>query len=187
MSAGSEGEHGGTRRDFLYVATGAAGAVAVAGVAIPLVGQMGPNARELAAGAPVDLDISAIEPGQVVTIVWRGAPYFVRRLTEAEVAAAKDNPVTSYVDYVPADQRIASPEAGTSEWAIMAANCTHLGCVPTRVDATGVDGWVCACHGSKFDVTGRVTKGPAPVNLPMPPFVFASDTRLVIGTDKAGA
>lgn len=171
------------RRDFLYIATGAAGVVAVAGIAWPLVSQMAPNAREVAAGAPVELDISAIEPGSLVKVLWRGATYFVRRMTPEEVDAAKAAPQENYRDYVPASDRIAGPGDGPGEWSIYSANCTHLGCIPSEVDGA-LEQWVCPCHGSKFDSTGRVTKGPAAVNLPQPPFVFASDDQLIIGTDK---
>lgn len=184
MSAGHDGD--GTRRDFLYIATGAAGAVAVAGAVWPLVSQLAPNAREVAAGAPVDVNISAIEPGSVVKVIWRGASYFIRRLTDAEIAQANDAPQGNYIDFVPANQRLAGPEDGKKEWAIYGANCTHLGCIPSEV-AGNFDQWRCPCHGSKFDATGRVTKGPAPTNLPQPPFVFASGEQLVIGTDKVGA
>ncbi len=175
-----------TRRDFLYIATGAAGAVAVGGVAWPLVSQMGPNEREKAAGGPVEIDISAVEPGMLITVIWRGKPYFIRHLTETEVASAKQAPEADFIDFDTADARIAAVEGADAEWAIVAANCTHLGCVPTKVD-TGLEGWICPCHGSKFDVTGRVMKGPAPTNLPLPPFVFATAEKLVIGADKAGA
>ena len=184
MSAGHDGD--GTRRDFLYIATGAAGAIAVAGAVWPLVSQLAPNAREVAAGAPVELDLSAIEAGQLVTILWRGKPYFIRHLTDAEVKAAEDANQDIFIDFAPADDRMATAEGGSAKWAIVAANCTHLGCVPTKVD-TGLDGWNCPCHGSKFDVTGRVTKGPAPTNLPLPPFVFVSADRVIIGADKVGA
>ena len=175
-----------TRRDFLYIATGAAGAVAVAGAAWPLVSQMGPNDREKAAGGPVEIDISAIEPGMLVTMIWRGKPYFIRHLTEKEVKAASDAPKSDFRDFAEADARIAAPEGGSAEWTIVAANCTHLGCVPTKVD-TGLEGWTCPCHGSIFDVTGRVMKGPAPTNLPLPPYNFASAEKLVIGAEKSGA
>lgn len=175
-----------TRRDFLYIATGAAGAVAVGGIVWPLVSQMGPNQRELAAGAPVEVDVSSIEPGMLITVIWRGAPYFVRRLTESEVSSAKEAPEADFRDYAAADTRIAAAGDASAEWAVVSASCTHLGCVPTKVD-TGLEGWLCPCHGSKFDVTGRVMKGPAPTNLPLPPFVFASEEKLVIGTDKVGA
>jgi len=121
-----------------------------------------------------------------VTIIWRGKPYFIRHLTANEVAAANDAKQDVFRDFAPADGRIASAKGGSEKWAIVAANCTHLGCVPTKVD-TGFEGWVCPCHGSKFDVTGRVTKGPAPTNLPLPPYEFANDDLLIVGAKKAGA
>ena len=175
-----------TRRDFLYIATAAAGAVAVGGAAWPLVRQMAPNEREKAAGAPVEIDISAIEPGMLVTVMWRGKPYFIRHLTEEEVTAAEQAPESDFRDFMAADQRIAAAEGSKPTWTIVAANCTHLGCIPTKVN-TGLEGWLCPCHGSKFDVTGRVMKGPAPTNLPLPPYVFASEEKLVIGQESAGA
>jgi ubiquinol-cytochrome c reductase iron-sulfur subunit len=195
------GHDGENRRDFLYLATGAAGAVAVGGIIWPLVSQLAPNAREEAAGAPVQLNVSAVEPGMVITVVWRGGPYFVRHLTDEELELAADAPEDIFRDFAPLAARTGGPgvqpvdETATADengagatggkigrWAVMSANCTHLGCVPTEVD-TGLDGWVCPCHGSKFDITGRVTKGPAPTNLPLPPFNFASEDILVIGAD----
>lgn len=172
------------RRDFLYIATGAAGVAAVGGIVWPLVSQMGPNEREKAAGAPVEINIAEIEAGQLITVIWRGAPYFIRHLTDAEVSAAEDAKKDVFRDFAPADGRIATADGSSSKWAIVSASCTHLGCVPTKVD-TGFEGWTCPCHGSKFDVTGRVTKGPAPINLPLPPFVFANESTLIIGADKA--
>lgn len=174
-----------TRRDFLYIATGAAGAVAVGGIVWPLVAQLGPNEREKAAGAPVEVDISSVEPGVQITVIWRGKPYFIRHLTEEQVKTAKDAPQAEFRDYQSADERLAAAEGASAEWTIVGANCTHLGCVPTKVEE-GLDGWLCPCHGSKFDVTGRVTKGPAPTNLPLPPFTFASEEQIIIG-QEAGA
>ena len=194
--------HDEDRRDFLYLATGAAGVVLAGGIVWPLVSQLAPNAREEAAGAPVKLNISSVQPGQVVTVVWRGAPYFVRHLTDEELVLANDAPQDAFRDFASVASRTAGPGiapaavdvepvAGATggdvgKWAVMGANCTHLGCVPTEVDA-GLEGWACPCHGSLFDVTGRVLKGPAPTNLPLPPFTFAGDDTLVIGTDNAGA
>ncbi len=195
-----DGVHDHERRDFLYLATGAVGAIAVGGIVWPLLSQLAPNEREQAAGAPVEIDVSAIEQGQVVTVVWRGAPYFVRHLTDEEMVLAQEADQSIFRDYAPLNARTAgpgiapapiSPDAGDTadaagKWAVMAANCTHLGCVPTQVDV-GLEGWACPCHGSIFDVTGRVTKGPAATNLPLPPFTFSGDTTLIIGTDQAGA
>ena len=179
-------DSGVSRRDFLYIATGATGAVAAAGAAWPLVAQLAPNAREVAAGAPVEVDISAIEPGQFVKIIWRGASYFIRRLTQEEAGLARAVSPDDYRDFAEAETILAGPEGGEKVWAIYAANCTHLGCIPTEV-SSGLDQWLCPCHGSRFDALGRVTKGPAPANLPQPPFVFASDEQVIIGADSLDA
>lgn len=186
MSAATDGGHEATRRDFLYIATGATGAAVAAGAVWPLVSQMAPNARERAAGAPVEIDVSAIEPGSLIQVNWRGAPYFIRRLTEAEISEAQNVSESGYREYVPADQRLAGAEGQKAEFSIYSSNCTHLGCIPKEVSA-GLNQWFCPCHGSKFDALGRVTKGPAPTNLPQPPYVFASESQLIIGTDKVGA
>ncbi len=175
-----------TRRDFLYIATGAAGAAAVGGIVWPLVSQMGPNAQEIAAGVPIEVNIGDIEEGRVITVTWRRKKYFIRHLTAAEVDAAKTKEQGDFRDFVTAADRITGPEGGEAVWSVYGANCTHLGCIPTEVKENG-DTWRCACHGSRFDVIGRVTKGPAPVNLPQPPMVFASEDTLIIGTDKVGA
>jgi len=182
-------EHSGgdaTRRDFLYLATGAAGVAAVGGIAWPLVSQMGPNQREIAGGAPIEVNIGDIEEGRVITVTWRGSKYFIRHLTSDEIEASKAKAEGDFVDFASATSRISGPDGSDAVWSVYAANCTHLGCIPTEVTGNG-DTWNCPCHGSRFDVTGRVTKGPAPVNLPQPPMVFVSEETLVIGTDKVGA
>ena len=182
-------EHSGgdaTRRDFLYIATGATGVAAVGGIVWPLISQMGPNEREKAAGAPIEVNIGDIEEGRVITVTWRGNKYFIRHLTGDEVEAANAKEQGDFRDFVAASDRITGPEGGEAVWSVYGANCTHLGCIPTEVNENR-DTWKCPCHGSRFDVTGRVTKGPAPVNLPQPPMVFASDETLIIGTDKVGA
>ena len=192
------------RRDFLFIATGAATAVAAAGVVFPLVLSLGPNAAVQAAGQPVEIDVSAIEEGQQIVINWRDSPYFIRRLNAAEVDALRGEDPGALIDPAPLAARIASPklnkvDAATAEalpmneveipadaafYTISAANCTHLGCIPTKVEE-GVKGWACPCHGSIFDLVGRVVKGPAAQNLPLPPYYFASDSVVVIGTDAA--
>ena len=179
------GEHGEmpTRRDFIYVATGMMGAVGVAGAVWPFIDQMRPDAAVLAAGQPIEVDASSIEDGQAITVTWRGKPYFVRKLTEAEVEAASGLGEGDMKDFVPAGDRLSGPD-GTQNWVIVSANCTHLGCVPQVVE-NGAEGWYCPCHGSVFDMTGRILRGPAASNLPNPPFVFASESTLVIGSDQA--
>lgn len=172
-----------TRRDFIYVATGMMAAVGAVGVAWPFVASMAPDADVLAAGQPVSLDVSTVEPGATITVTWRGKPYFVRHLTETEVAAAGTLGEGDMKDFAPVPERIGGPD-GAATWAIVGANCTHLGCVPNIVDAEP-EGWFCPCHGSVFDMTGRILRGPAATNLPLPPYVFADESTLIIGTDQA--
>lgn len=173
-----------TRRDFLYLTTGMAAAVGAVGVAWPFIHQMNPDAATLAAGEPIEVNVSSIEPGAALIVKWRGKPYFVRHLTEAEITAASGLTDADMKDYTPVENRVGGPGDQVKSWVIVSANCTHLGCIPKVVDSKP-EGWFCPCHGSVFDTTGRILRGPAPINLPSPPFVFASDTTLVIGTDQA--
>ena len=177
------------RRDFLYIATGAAGAVGVAGLAWPFIDQMRPDASTLAL-ATVEVDVSAIEPGMSVTIKWRGKPVFIRNRTDAEVEAAKEVPLDDLKDpvarnanipgEVPATDLARSAGEGKENWIVMVGSCTHLGCVPLG-QAGDFGGWFCPCHGSHYDTAGRVRKGPAPENLAVPVFAFTSDTVIKIG------
>ncbi|MEM1377389.1 MAG: ubiquinol-cytochrome c reductase iron-sulfur subunit [Pseudomonadota bacterium] len=182
-----------TRRDFIYVATGMFGVVGVGAVAWPFVASMAPDAAVLAAGQPVSLDVSSVEPGGTITVNWRGKPYFVRHLTEDEVATAAALGEGDMKDFAPMDARIGGPGDGApaagpgtanASWTVCAANCTHLGCVPSIVE-DAPEGWFCPCHGSVFDMAGRILRGPAATNLPLPPYVFADDSTLIIGTDQA--
>lgn len=165
-----------TRRDFLYVATGAMGVVGVAGVAWPLIEQLKPDASVLAL-ASIEFDLSAIEVGQSVTIKWRGMPVFVRYRTAAEISMANAVPLDDLKDPETDAQRT---KEGHEQWLIMVANCTHLGCVPVG-ESGDFDGWFCPCHGSHYDTAGRIRKGPAPKNLVVPTYEFLSDTLVQIG------
>jgi len=165
-----------TRRDFLYVASGAVGAVAVAGAVWPLINQMNPDAS-VRALASIEFDLSAIEEGQSVTIKWRGLPVFVRHRTAAEIEEARAVPLSELKD--PATDAERTKE-GHEQWLIMIANCTHLGCVPVG-ESGDYDGWLCPCHGSHYDTAGRIRKGPAPTNLVLPEYEFVSDTLVQIG------
>lgn len=165
-----------SRRDFLYVAAGAVGAVGVAGAVWPLINQMNPDASVLAL-ASIEFDLSGIEEGQSVTIKWRGLPVFVRYRTPAEIDEAKAVPLSDLKDPETDEQRT---KAGHEQWLIMIANCTHLGCVPVG-ESGDFDGWFCPCHGSHYDSAGRIRKGPAPKNLVLPPYDFISDTLVQIG------
>ena len=164
------------RRDFLYVAAGAVGAVGVAGAAWPLINQMNPDSSVLAL-ASIEFDLSGIEEGQSVTIKWRGLPVFVRHRTGAEIEEAKAVPLSDLKDPETDEQRT---KPGHEQWLIMIANCTHLGCIPVG-ESGPYEGWACPCHGSIFDTAGRIRSGPAPKNLVVPPYEFISDTLVQIG------
>ncbi|MCW5623801.1 MAG: ubiquinol-cytochrome c reductase iron-sulfur subunit [Burkholderiales bacterium] len=189
-------------RRYLLWAGGAVGAVGAVSVATPFVLTMTPSARALAAGAPVEVDLSKIEPGMMVTVEWRGVPVWIIHRTPEMLAAipklndkVADPESTQSVqpDDVNKEQRSIKPE-----WLVLVGICTHLGCSPSEKLKAGADsglgddwmgGFYCPCHGSKFDVAGRVFKGmPAPLNLKVPPYRYLSDTHLVVGEDaKKGA
>jgi len=170
---------GQTRRDFLLYATTAVGAAGTGLALWPFVHSMNPAADTLALST-TDVDISAIQTGQAITVVWRGKPVFVRRRTEAEIAAAAKDDKADLRDPAKDGDRIKKPE-----WLILIGVCTHLGCVPLGqkpADPRGdFGGWFCPCHGSHYDTSGRIRKGPAPLNLPVPQYVFTTDTTVRIG------
>lgn len=177
------------RRDFLYLATGTVGAVGAAAVAWPFIDQMNPNAATRAL-ASVEVDVSAIEQGQAITIKWRGKPVFIRYRTDKEVEEAKAVELADLKDPVARNENVTSGEPATDanrsagegreNWIVMIGSCTHLGCVPVGL-AGDFGGWFCPCHGSHYDTAGRIRKGPAPENLHIPPFEFVSDTSVKIG------
>jgi ubiquinol-cytochrome c reductase iron-sulfur subunit len=181
--------HGGnSRRDFLYIATGTAGAVTAGAAVWPLIDQMNPSADVLAL-ASIEVDIGDIEPGTQVTVKWRGKPVFIRRRTEEEIADARavdlaelpdgDSRNNNAVGTDASDQNRAMDDSG--EWLVMMGVCTHLGCVPLGDGAGEFGGWFCPCHGSHYDTSGRIRKGPAPENLHIPQAVFVSDTVVKLG------
>lgn len=161
-----------TRRDFLYVATGTFAAVGAAAAAWPLIHQMNPSADVLALSS-TEVDLSAIPAGQSVTVMWRGKPVFVRHRTEKEIAEARAVKVSDLRDPQDDADRVQKPE-----WLIMVGVCTHLGCVPLGQE--GGD-WFCPCHGSYYDTSGRIVRGPAPTNLEIPEYAFLTDTTVKIG------
>ncbi len=189
------------RRRLLLVATSAAGAAIVGGVAAPLLASWFPSARALAAGAPVEADISKIEPGQQITIEWRGKPVWVlRRTPEMLAMLARNTPLLVDPDSKDAEQPayVKGPERSIKpEFLVATGVCTHLGCSPTLKKEIGAasdmggdwpGGYYCPCHNSRFDLSARVLKGsPAPKNLPIPPHRYASDAVVVIGEDVKGA
>jgi len=164
------------RRDFLYIAAGAVGAVGVAGVAWPLINQLNPDASVLAL-ASIEVDLSSVQEGQSIKVMWRGSPLFIRYRTQKEIDEAKAVPLAELKDPETDEQRT---KPGHEQWLIMKAACTHLGCIPVG-ESGEYNGWACPCHGSQFDTAGRIRKGPAPKNLVLPPYEFLSDTKVKIG------
>lgn len=182
-------DHQGSRRDFIYYATAGAGAVATGAAVWPLVNQMNPSADVLAL-ATKRIDVSGIEPGTQLTVLWQGKPVFIRRRTEEEITEARAVDLDDLVDPVarngndaddaPAtDENRALDEAG--EWLVQMGVCTHLGCVPLGDGAGDFHGWFCPCHGSHYDTAGRIRKGPAPENLPIPVAAFVDDSTIKLG------
>ncbi|MCW2284978.1 ubiquinol-cytochrome c reductase iron-sulfur subunit [Rhodoblastus acidophilus] len=163
-----------SRRDFLYVATGSVAAVGAVSVAWPLISQMNPDASTLAM-ASSEIDIGAIPAGQIVTVKWRGKPVFIRHRTADEIKAAQDGDNASMPDPATDKSRVQKPE-----WLIVIGVCTHLGCIPLGNQGE-YNGWFCPCHGSVYDTSGRIRKGPAPRNLDVPPYAFLTDTKVKIG------
>jgi ubiquinol-cytochrome c reductase iron-sulfur subunit len=164
------------RRDFLYLATGAIGVAGVAAVAWPLIDQMNPAADTLAL-ASIEYDLSKVAVGQEVTIAWRKQPVFIRHRTQAEIDAAVADDHAPMKDPATDASRV---KPGHAEWLIVLASCTHLGCVPTFKGGE-YKGWLCPCHGSVYDTSARIRKGPAPKNLYLIPYNFLSPTKVKIG------
>ncbi len=169
-----------TRRDFLYIATGTAAAIGTACAIWPFISSLAPDQHTVAMGAPVDVDLAPIAEGQIVKVFWRDTLIFIRHRTEEEIKAAQDVDVNTLLDKQTDAQRV---KEGHEPWLIVFGNCTHLGCVPTG-HAGAYKGWYCPCHGSIFDTSGRVRGGPAPSNLPVPDYVFLSDTQIRIGVTE---
>lgn len=196
----SDGVNTGRRR-FLTAATSAVGVAGAVGIAVPFVGSWNPSEKAKAAGAPVKADISKLEPGQMVVVEWRGKPVYVVHRTEEQVAGLAsldgdlkdpDSAISEQPDYISGIDRALRPEL-----LVVEGLCTHLGCAPKfrpevgAADLGGADwigGFFCPCHGSKFDLSGRVYSGvPAPTNLVVPPHSYESETILVIGVDTEAA
>lgn len=163
-----------TRRDFLFIATGAMAAVGAAAVVWPLINQMSPDASTLAM-ASTEVDIGSIPVGQIVTIKWRGKPVFISHRSPKEIEEAQNVDVATLRDPQPDSARVKKPE-----WLIVIGVCTHLGCIPLGHQGD-YNGWFCPCHGSVYDTSGRIRKGPAPLNLVVPEYSFLTDTKVKIG------
>jgi len=181
-------DHEGTRRDFLYYATAGAGAVTAGAAIWPLVNQMNPSA-DVQALASIRVDVSGVEPGTQLTVKFLGKPVFIRRRTEAEITEARAVELSELPDpnaqnrnnmaLDASDQNRTLDEAG--EWLVMIGVCTHLGCVPMGDGAGDFGGWFCPCHGSHYDSSGRIRRGPAPENLWIPVATFEDDTTILLG------
>ena len=168
-----------SRRDFIVVATYAMGAVGAGAFAWPLIDQMNPAADTLAL-ASIEVDVSKIDEGQSITLKWRGKPVFIRHRTADEISRADEVQL-----YELRDPQTDADRAEKPEFLVLLGVCTHLGCVPLGQKVGEVkgeyDGWFCPCHGSHYDTSGRIRKGPAPTNLEIPPYSFVSDQVIKIG------
>jgi ubiquinol-cytochrome c reductase iron-sulfur subunit len=163
-----------TRRDFLYITTAAVGAVGAGSVAWPLISQMNPDASTLAL-ASTEVDLAALPEGGIMTVKWRGKPVFVRHRSKKEIDEAQATSLAQLPDPQKDADRVKKPE-----WLVVIGVCTHLGCVPLG-HSGDYDGWFCPCHGSHYDTSGRIRKGPAPRNLEVPVYSFLTDTKVRIG------
>ena len=188
-------DHGGSRRDFLYYATAGAGAVVTGAAVWPLVDQMNPSA-DVQALSSIRVDVSGLEPGSQMTVKWLGKPVFIRRRTQEEIDAAASVEMSQLIDPsarnanlgadAPADDanRFLVPpveDGPVGEWLVMIGVCTHLGCVPLGDGAGEFGGWFCPCHGSHYDTSGRIRKGPAPENLAVPMAEFVDEATIKLG------
>ncbi len=162
------------RREFIFTATYAVGAVGVGATVWPLIDQMNPDAS-VKALASTEVDISNVERGQSITVLWRGKPVFIRRRTDEEIAKARDVDINELKHPEKDEDRAKDPE-----WLVMLGVCTHLGCVPLG-DKGEYGGWFCPCHGSHYDTSGRIRKGPAPTNMEVPKYEFVNSNTIKIG------
>ena len=168
-----------TRRDFLVLSAAAFASVGAAAGLWPLVHSLNPSA-DTKAEATAEVNLARIEPGQAITVRWQGKPVFIAHRTPEQIAAAEAGDRLATID--PARD---SARVKRKEWLVVLSTCTHLGCIPSSKGSGGLQpqfgGWVCSCHYSQYDISGRVRRGPAPANLAVPPYKFEGDDRLVIG------
>ena len=176
-----------SRRDFIYVATAAAGAITTAAAVWPLIDQMNPSA-DVQALSSIEVDVADVEPGSQITVKWLGKPVFIRRRTQEEIDEARSVDISTLPDQLSFNENKPDTDASdinrtldeTGEWLVMVGVCTHLGCVPLA-EAGDYNGWFCPCHGSHYDTAGRIRKGPAPKNLPVPTSKFVEDMIIKLG------
>lgn len=191
-----------SRRDFLFIATGAFGAVGAAAAVVPFIAQMEPDASAIAAGGPIDVDLKSIAPGQNIIVRWRSRPIFILNRPK-DLLATLQRPELVDLLSDPMSHNLQQPPYAANwhrsikpEFAVLVGICTHLGCIPqsfpnpsaTTPTVAWPGGYFCPCHGSKYDLAGRVFKGvPAPYNLPVPPYHFVNDTTVRIGENPPGS
>ncbi len=166
-----------TRRDFLFIATGAVGAIGAGAALVPLIAQINPDASTIAAGAPIEVDLAPIAEGQVIKVFWRGKPIFINHRTKKEIEEARNVNLASLPDPETDQKRV---KEGHDQWQVLIGICTHLGCIPLAHQGQ-YQGYFCPCHGSVYDTSGRIRSGPAPLNLALPPYEFVSDNKIKIG------
>jgi len=194
-----------TRRDFIYYATAGAGAVITGAAVWPLVNQMNPSADVLAL-ASIRVDVSSLDPGTQMTVLFQGKPVFIRRRTAEEIADARGVEMSELIDPEANNANLADSDPATDEnraltnftptnpdgtpgepvgvageWLVQSGVCTHLGCVPVGAGEGLFGGWFCPCHGSHYDIAGRIRQGPAPRNLPIPEASFVDETTIQLG------
>ena len=167
---------GQTRRDFMVMTATGVACVGAAAATIPLISSLAPSAEVLAAGS-IEVDLVKIKEGESITVLWRGWPVFIRHRTAVEIKEAQDVKLVDLKDPQPDDQRV---QKGKEQWLVVLGSCTHLGCIPLA-NKGEYNGWLCPCHGSVYDTSARIRKGPAPTNLPVPEYTFLSDTKIKIG------
>ena len=173
------GSDSGTRRDFINLLVNTTAVFGAAAVAWPIISSLNPS-QDVLALSSIEVDLAQIEVGQAITVKWRGKPVFIRRRTPEEIKSAEDVDVTTLRDPQPDSVRVQKPE-----WLILVGVCTHLGCVPQGQKPSEprgqYGGWFCPCHGSEYDTSGRIRRGPAPLNLAVPTYVFETDSLVKIG------
>jgi len=164
------------RRDFLFTASYTVGAVGIGATIWPLIHQMNPD-ESVKALATTEVDISQVKPGKSITVLWRGKPIFIKRRTPEEIQEAQSVSLKDLPDPQKDEDRV---KEGKNAWLVMVGVCTHLGCVPLK-DKGDFNGWFCPCHGSHYDISGRVRKGPAPKNMEIPKYEFVNNNTIKIG------
>lgn len=167
----------GTRRDFLVLSASAMAGVGAAACVWPFVHSMNPSADVLAL-ASTEVNLQPIAEGQEIKVMWRGKPVFIRHRAQKDIEEARAVDMGALIDPQTDQERV---KEGKDQWLVMLGVCTHLGCVPLGNHAGEYDGWFCPCHGSHYDTSGRIRKGPAPKNLVIPPYEFVSDSTIKIG------